>query len=767
MTLDDGRRVVYEVRGGAASEEVRHGSWRVLRAGSDAGSRDWLVSGEYEGGVRDGSWRYRYDSGELAASGKYRAGQRKGRWKFLWPNGSTAATGVFKDGEPTGKWEFSNPLDPTGDKRSMSIEALHGESPGAGCTYSGYLADGEPIGWWRLTRSDGSLLFEGAFDPFGGLRAKSFRHAGGLPDPVFFAELRDTVHPHDFLFRPLDELSLTAGEPLPAPLDVAGSVASLAGLWPKDAEFAEATPTKLVPMPAGARVISYAPGAVARTFDLRSPSHVRLGIARGIKALAALDWSDAKAVQSGLAVVQEVLAPGLGYPELDFAFTGSGPQPERNGLAILRAHSLLTILRHDADFWLIDAALETTAPGEGLRTAPITSLDPRQWLSAADAKAPREKTKKEPAKRRGKARSRKKGRDGEASEIAQAVESGLQWLTGAQQADGSWAAGTLRTDGRPGSERHVEGLGHDVGVTALAVLALARDPLTKGNEERMTALRKGLRFILGKRKPKRGLMYNDFEVEGDKGQILQGISYGWVYDHAVAIQALAESRHLVQSHRVDLGLEDGIRVLYGGKNPYGGWRYAFPANGDSDVSVVFWVMRALLAAESAGYPMEESTKEHILQLINEMTDDDSGRTGYVERGSPSARVPGGNIAKYPNNLCETLTAEAVALRQWLGESNDEAVQKSAELMLRSLPHWTEDGTSADYCYWLAGTEAMGLLGGAHERAWNAALLPVLLEAQRAGADGHGSWDPIGPWGYVGGRTYATASAILALQLLKP
>jgi hypothetical protein len=205
----------------------------------------------------------------------------------------------------------------------------------------------------------------------------------------------------------------------------------------------------------------------------------------------------------------------------------------------------------------------------------------------------------------------------------------------------------------------------------------------------------------------------------------------------------------------------------GGKNPYGGWRYAFPANGDSDVSVVFWVMRALLAAERAGYPMEESTKEHILQLINEMTDDDSGRTGYVERGSPSARVPGGNIAKYPNNLCETLTAEAVALRQWLGESNDEAVQKSAELMLRSLPHWTEDGTSADYCYWLAGTEAMGLLGGAHERAWNAALLPVLLEAQRAGADGHGSWDPIGPWGYVGGRTYATASAILALQLLKP
>ena len=39
-----------------------------------------------------------------------------------------------------------------------------------------------------------------------------------------------------------------------------------------------------------------------------------------------------------------------------------------------------------------------------------------------------------------------------------------------------------------------------------------------------------------------------------------------------------------------------------------------------------------------------------------------------------------------------------------------------------------------------------------------------LESQRMDGSSKGSWDPIGPWGYVGGRVYSTSLMAMTLSV---
>jgi hypothetical protein len=67
-------------------------------------------------------------------------------------------------------------------------------------------------------------------------------------------------------------------------------------------------------------------------------------------------------------------------------------------------------------------------------------------------------------------------------------------------------------------------------------------------------------------------------------------------------------------------------------------------------------------------------------------------------------------------------------------------------------------------YWYYGSYAMYQMGGEHWRAWNEAMKPTIVDNQRHDGDFRGSWDPIGPWGFAGGRVYATALMCLCLEV---
>ena len=142
-----------------------------------------------------------------------------------------------------------------------------------------------------------------------------------------------------------------------------------------------------------------------------------------------------------------------------------------------------------------------------------------------------------------------------------------------------------------------------------------------------------------------------------------------------------------------------------------------------------------------------------------MTDRASGRVGYDSVGSLSSRTPANE--HFPRDRGEAMTAVGLASRaEVAGASNDRDVLAGhARVLKRSLPFWDADGQYVDMYYWFHGTRAMHALGGADWEAWRASLLAATVPNQAP----DGSWDPAGPWGYVGGRAYATALCALAIQ----
>jgi hypothetical protein len=204
------------------------------------------------------------------------------------------------------------------------------------------------------------------------------------------------------------------------------------------------------------------------------------------------------------------------------------------------------------------------------------------------------------------------------------------------------------------------------------------------------------------------------------------------------------------------------------RNPYGGWRYEVPANGESDTSVTGWMVFALASARDAGLVVDDGALASALAYFDEMTDPGSGRVGYSEPGGASSRVRGIND-HYPVDASETMTSVALLGRIFLDQEPGEhpVLEKHAELVVRELPSWSEDGLSNDLYGWYYGTYAMYQMSTfepSYWKRWNEAMKSALVDHQRKDGDFQGSWDPNGPWGRSGGRVYSTALGVLCLEV---
>ena len=91
-------------------------------------------------------------------------------------------------------------------------------------------------------------------------------------------------------------------------------------------------------------------------------------------------------------------------------------------------------------------------------------------------------------------------------------------------------------------------------------------------------------------------------------------------------------------------------------------------------------------------------------------------------------------------------------------------EQAAALIMLEQPLWKDDGSTCDMYYWFYGTLALKQVGGKRWKAWKKSLSTVLLENQVEKGKDAGSWEPIGPWGYAGGRAYATALCALSLAV---
>jgi len=290
----------------------------------------------------------------------------------------------------------------------------------------------------------------------------------------------------------------------------------------------------------------------------------------------------------------------------------------------------------------------------------------------------------------------------------------------------------------------------DEAVTALALLAF----LGHGNTHRVGDFRTTVKMAL------------DYLLSRQDGQGWIGRKESvdeWVYNHALSTMALCEAYAMSQDPWLDEPSRRAVSCIIDAQNPGAGWRYT-PRKGDNDTSVTGWMVLALKGAKNAGIEVPKSTWEGAIAWFDRCFDPTSGRVGYQHRGDYGSVMQGinENYEKLP-----TMTSVAVICRIFCGQSrNDPKVKRSVELVMKNLPTWDSKGLKVDMYYWYYATYAMFQYGGRYWNRWSSTLRDVLARTQRIGKGSciHGSWDPVGKWGMVGGRVYATAINVLTLEI---
>ena len=350
------------------------------------------------------------------------------------------------------------------------------------------------------------------------------------------------------------------------------------------------------------------------------------------------------------------------------------------------------------------------------------------------------------------------------------TERGLEWLKAHQSPSGAWETRGFGRwcNGALAETPSPDGAGkpmYDTGATGLALCTyLGAGYTNRGRHPYRRTVSRGLRYLKNTQDP-----------EGCFGS---RAAPTFIYNHATASLAMVEAYGMTGSALYKPSAQRALDFIGLSRNPYYAWRYGVKP-GNNDTSVSGWMMMAVKSAKltnadalaggrEAPLAIDDDAFDGIGSWLDKMTDPDTGRVGYMTRGSGSAR-PRELVDRFPTEKSEAMTAVGVLARIFMGEDprKSQEIRMGADLMRRLPPTWnTEDG-SIDMYYWYYGALAMHQVGGKHWATWSEALDQAVIQSQRT--DGtyceyKGSWDPVGPWGEDGGRVYSTALMTMCMQV---
>jgi len=698
---------------GAAGERVREGLYRVLSSRGPV-----LVEGAFVAGRREGDWFFRTLDGDAFARGPYVGGAREGEWTlYSGSPGAVFAKGRFIAGRPSRAWKFPALREPRGAVRTGRIEAVQGELP-AGVIFEGFVFDGQPHGHWKLDWSDGSPLMRCVFDQGVPIGEHTFQLPGGVPSfgmaaARFDGEWSDPGRAlHAAIFADFDDLGRVFIVDAVRPPSLADALRALQSL----------------------------PDVVGAP----SEREVTLGARSALRDLFQVDWDSAPDVERMRQVVSSILLPRLPGTEGDWDWSGGPGSSERNRAALLRVYGYYWLAPYFDDYVDLDFALRALDPAfQTPYTKLMACLLPiPEWAAGRTGDG---WTGGRPPRVVESLNLRAAGGSG----TEQALRDALAWLSAHQDTDGRWDCDEFMKHDPPADQCSGPGESYnDEGVTGLALLALLR-----AGEVRVDGLY-GDTFV-------RGLGWLLREQDAD-GAFAPRSSKG-LYDQAIVTLLLSEVLASHDSSLVRSAAQRAVNYLMRARNPYGAWRYTRQPRGDNDSSITSWAVCALGAARRVGLTVDPECFLGAKNWFDEVTDPATGRCGYDSIGSMSSRVERRN-EEYPVERGEAMTAAALYCRFVMGERPDTSVsmRTGAVLLLRNLPEWQPSQRANDMYYWYYASYAMFQMGGLHWETWNKTLKPAVVDSQRLDGASKGSWDPIGPWGFAGGRVYSTS--IMALTL---
>lgn len=341
------------------------------------------------------------------------------------------------------------------------------------------------------------------------------------------------------------------------------------------------------------------------------------------------------------------------------------------------------------------------------------------------------------------------------SEARLAVDRGLDWLASAQEPDGSWSCSRWSTcggkSGLPGIGDHVDRL-LDPGVTGLALMPFLEDGETATTGRHADTVRKALLWLRIT-----GESYLDSGLPRYANAAPGPWHWGTVaeeYNPIVVYAALAEALRRAKAEDLRDDVERAVKQMTTERRPDRAWARTLSPY---DVGpVVFWV-QLLETAEASGVEAPASARVEAREYLKELTEEASGR---VLNKDICPECLGGWDAQ----------AVAVLASDWIDAKGGAVRDAEVETIASHPPVWEtewkvpEDESKGmkevwrcskdivNYYYWHYGLLVMERHGGARAAAWREALVSALVTHQLR----DGSWEPLDPWGRLGGRVYSTA-----------
>ncbi len=331
-----------------------------------------------------------------------------------------------------------------------------------------------------------------------------------------------------------------------------------------------------------------------------------------------------------------------------------------------------------------------------------------------------------------------------------AIDEALDWLERHQSPGGNWDS-----DGFAKGACHSPCVGEgeapwDPALTGMALLCFLGNGHTHATGEYAGVVRRGLEYLIA--------------VQDSEGCVGTRLTSRFQYNHAWAALALVDAYAMTGAEALRGPAERAVGFIEASQNPYLAWRYGV-RNGDNDTSVTACMVQVLDAAQHAGFEVNGGVFRGATAWVQKMTESESGRVGYQQRGGGGQRYEGDH-GRFPYALCEATTAMGVMIRLYGGElpQSSADLKNGLNLISKQAPVWDVDSGRIDLYYWYWGTLAEFHFGGDEWKAWDDALLDALLP-QQLDDDRHwrGSWFAVGAWARGGGCIYATAMCCLMLQ----
>ena len=295
-------------------------------------------------------------------------------------------------------------------------------------------------------------------------------------------------------------------------------------------------------------------------------------------------------------------------------------------------------------------------------------------------------------------------RDEITPQVRQTVRRGLKWLAARQNANGSFDSGITA-------------------ITALGGLAFMAGGNLPGQGRYARNISRALRYILDHCQ-RSGLIAGPTDADP-------------MYSQGFATLFLAEIYG--ESHAADLHekLQRAIRLIIDAQNAQGGWRYQ-PVPMDADISVTICQVMALRAAREAGIAVPRRTITKAISFVHRLQNADGGFSYMLNMGGSA----------FPRS------AAGVAALLYAGIYRGSAIGNGVHYLMGCLPG-TPQNNQGNYFYGnYYGTQAMFLAGGKYWAKWWPAISGDLIKRQQTA----------GNWTGGAGRSYATAMALIILQI---